>query len=223
MDIQLLDGLNALVGPMRSGKSRELTRIISTYRTSPRHHVIAFRPVTDTRVLAGELQGRTDSPPSSLISSRSGTRESAIPLRDVSELEPYFQAAAPITSVQTILVIEEAHFMPNWIKVLEYVRLAPKVRVVMAVLGSRWDRSAWPSIAEIQSQFSSVKQLFGLCQNCNAEPAPFTWLGRAHRHKLSQNGVLVGDECYLTVCLPCWFEVDNMDAACALCAEAGKE
>jgi thymidine kinase len=212
MDIQLLDGLNALIGPMRSGKSRELTRIISTYRASPRHHVIAFRPVTDTRILAGE-RGRTDSPSSSLISSRSGTRESAIPLRDVSELEPYFRAAAPITSVQTILVIEEAHFMSNWIKVLEYVRLAPRVRVVMAVLGSRWDRSAWPSIAEIQSQFSSVKQLFGLCQNCNFEPAAFTWLSRAYRHKLSQDGVLIGDECYLTVCLPCWFEVDSVDEA----------
>jgi thymidine kinase len=212
MDLVLAPGLNLIQGPMRSGKSHELSRLCGVFVGSTQHVVHAFTPTADTRPEQTiRKDGSTIVPNgrAGLITSRCGTEVKATRVRNIDDIIPSIIAAGAFNET-TIIVLDEAHFLPDLDKLVDEIERYSNIYLVLCCLGSRFDRAPWPNVAAIENRAATKRFLLARCQTCS-KPASFNFLSRKYRSRLSEEGFLVGDAEFSTLCGPCWKRADELD------------
>jgi len=200
-------GLNLLLGPMRSGKTAELLRLMDIRKENTTvYRRLLLRPSQNTR--------------ESLVSSRNGNNQTALTLHTLDDLEMVRSWIEANLSAETRLYIglDEGHmgpFLPELeILVRHYNAKYPRyrgIRLIAACLNSKFDRSSWPSVVAVQHLAATIRMFCGICERCDNAAASFNYLPLKYQAQLSAEGTFIGDQEYKSVCEQCWVLLTEPD------------
>jgi len=177
---ELQAGLEAITGPMFSGKSQELIRRLGRMKYADIETLI-IKPKSDTRE-------------SLEIVSRDGSKMSAIEVQSAKEILDV------ISKNHRVIGIDEAQFFDHDLidVVLELVRNGR--RVIVSGLDLTFDEKPFEPMASIIALASPVDKLTAICMKCHKREAV-----RSQRLSSSLDEIEVGDtDTYEARCLSCY-------------------
>jgi thymidine kinase len=182
--------LTIITGPMFSGKSEELIRVVKRLGYA-RQTALILKPARDTR--QNSIRSR--------ILADNGQTKTAdeIPAYEVSDQASFQELVS--TKSYDALIIDEAHFFPLWLADEIFKLLTIKADIYIAGLDqTAWGKNFGP-MGELLAMADQVIKLTAVCFQCGAS-ANMTF-----RAEAGANIVQVGDaEIYEARCRQCWQE-----------------
>ena len=179
--------LTLITGPMYSGKSTELIRLIRRYICSNKS-VLSIKYVSDKRYGSDK------------IITHNKDEESAIMLGHLNEVE------SSLISNTDIIAIDEGQFFPDLEEtVLEWLEKYPGVTIIIAGLSGNYMRSIFTgncsNIWNLAPRASNIKFFTGICGKCSYDGAAYTV--KLPGHKMNQFEI-GSSETYVCVCEQCY-------------------
>ena len=179
--------LQLIIGPMFSGKSTELMRLMRRHALAKKKCLV-IKYSKDVRYTNGNE-----------VCSHDGVTFPAIPCNELGDV-----ATSSIEKCD-VLGIDEGQFYPDIEVFVEKWANEGKV-VIVAALDSTYERKPFGSIPNLVPLADSVKKLSAVCKLCAGEAA-FT--KRRLTESLSNAVEIIGgDELYMAVCRTCFFRSD---------------
>lgn len=178
--------LVVITGPMRSGKTTMLGRIMSGPRVTG-NRVALLRPAVDRRA-SRQIE---------FVKPRF--------IIDTILKHPDTKGTASQLATTPYIAIDEGQFMAEWS--LDFiVRLGAATRLKHPVvfwsgLTLKADGTEWPGVPELLARANQVIRLHGTCEKCGA---PGTMTG--YDGTLPPDGIRPGDSGYHCLCKKCWTE-----------------
>ena len=181
--------ITVITGPMRSGKSEEMLRLVKRFRIAGKY-VLIFKPDKDNRFDEGSTVSRDNRTEPCVV---------------VPASSPAYINAHIDDSVD-VVVIEEAQFFDTIAasdkSIVSVVQeLCDKgIHVLIAGLDMDTDRKPFGKMPELLAVATEVIKLQSVCEGCHEEPGTYSF----REGKTEQ--VLVGDEGYEALCGRCYLE-----------------
>lgn len=176
--------LHLIIGPMFSGKSTELLRLMRRYSLAKKKCQL-IKYAKDVRYTNGKE-----------VCSHDRVTYPAITCNDLSDVEDSHVESYDVIGV------DEGQFFPGVEAFVEKWANRGKV-VIVAALDSTYERKPFGSIPYLVPLADSVKKLNAVCVSC-ARDAAFT--KRRSKESISESvEVIGGDELYMAVCRGCFF------------------
>jgi len=174
-------GLHLVLGPMFSGKSTELQRLM-------RRHSLAGRRVL---VVKHRRDLRYSDDEQALLTA-DGHAMAAVPVESLAELDDSVWHAAHVIG------IDEGQFYDDLVSFVHRALDAGKL-IVVAALDGTFERKAFGAVLSLVPLADSVTKLLAVCSRCGAD-APFTMrLGDERETRL-----IGGADKYMAVCRGCY-------------------
>ena len=192
--------IEGICGPMKSGKSDELIRILNR-STHGGLNVLALKPSKDTR--------------DKNLESRSGTSfESKI----IDNINSHSLIEYILKRNYDVIGIDEGQFVDG---IADFCILMSRLgkTVYVSFLNGSYQQKPFKNMTPLYSYFDTIIQLSALCSECpygNGRDAPFTILLDSTEidAELNMSGedknILVGDEIYKPVCRKCLSDANNV-------------
>lgn len=192
MDSPFYSGkIHMVIGPMFSGKTTEMFRLINRYQYSGKSSIV-IRYENDTRY---EQKGKRKI----LASSHDFKQMEALAVKDLLKIDKL------ILGDKDVIGIDEAQFMLHLEEFCEEMTRLNKI-IIISALDSDFKRNAFPNIVNLIPKAETVEKLQAVCVLC-AFDASFTRkiAGETGGQTIEDIG---GAEKYISVCRPCYFKKD---------------
>ncbi|NCN25537.1 thymidine kinase [Candidatus Falkowbacteria bacterium CG10_big_fil_rev_8_21_14_0_10_37_14] len=182
--------LEVITGPMFSGKSEELIRIIKRTQYAKLSYLV-IKPLRDTR---------QDTVRARFLDHGKSKTLAEHPAHPVNSSQQFFKLLSEHQPI--ILIIDEAHFLGNWIiKAVNTLLKENDLRIYVAGL----DQTAWGDtfgpMGDLMAMAHVVKKLTAVCFNCGQEAT------KTFKLFVGASIVDPGDaEKYEARCLKCWHQ-----------------
>lgn len=153
--------LHLVIGPMKSGKTNELQRLINRSKAIG-SKVMIVNHSSDTRY--GD----------NAIISHSGNH---IPACMVSSLKDIFEPEfCSVLTEADVIVVDEAQFFSDLLETVFCLVRVMKKKVIVGSLNGDSDKRLFGNVNELIAEADSITHLTALCQICASDnvPAPFT-------------------------------------------------
>jgi len=172
--------LELIIGPMFSGKSAELIRIINRYE-SINKRILAINHSMDTRYGEG------------VISSHNRVQKKSIALEKLNDA---------LTTAEydesEIVIIEEGQFFPDLKSFVLRATDTDKKHVIVAGLNGDFRRQPFGQMAELIPHAEQITKLSAFCKLCNdGTPGDFS---KRIENTLNQQTIVGNDNYYVAVC-----------------------
>lgn len=173
-------------GPMKSGKSEEMLKIISRKKIFAKKKVLMIKPDTDTR-FADDINKSRDNRSEECVVIPSNNPEYIYPL-----LDEYIK----------VIAIDEIQFFknPNIINIVQDLN-DKGYEIFIAGLDMTSERKPFGYMPQIMAIADNVIKLKAVCEFCRNENAVYTF---ADFNKTED--IAIGDEKYKAVCKECYLK-----------------
>ena len=174
--------LELILGPMFSGKSAELIRIINRYE-SINKNILAISHSIDTRYGAG------------VISSHNRIQKKSIALEQLNDVLGMAEYAE-----SEIIIIEEGQFFPDLKRFVLRATDVDKKHVIVAGLSGDFRRQPFGQMGDLIPFAEQITKLSAFCKLCNdGTPGDFSKRLNTPVHNDEQT-VVGNDNLYVAVC-----------------------
>jgi thymidine kinase len=178
------NGLVLIKGPMYSGKTTELRRLIRMHTVAERHCAVV-KYSQDTRYVQEDEQ---------LLSTHDSDTMPALPYDDLAA----FERTAAFYEADVIGIDEGQFFEGIAQRVDGWVNEKGKL-VIVTALSSTFERKPWPEVNLLSAYCTEEVRLHAVCTLCK-DPAPFT----ERTTGAKEEKVIGGKEMYRALCGRCY-------------------
>ncbi|GCA63574.1 thymidine kinase [Kipferlia bialata] len=185
-DYDCLSGrIDLICGPMFSGKSTELIRLVRRFSIAEKRCLV-IKWADDQRY---SVTG---------VATHTGEQlEANLACKDL-------EGAAQVVGMYDVVAIDEGQFFPGLADFCERTANMGK-HVIVAALSGKWSREPFPEVAKLMSMCEDVTMLKAVCKRCKNRDAAFS----ARLTESNSDVEIGGTESYVAVCRKCFHSVSR--------------